>query len=196
MERALQTFRRLRQYTAADARPRDWNVAASEVAQGKAGMQLMGEWVRPLFVEAEQQGGHRYACTPVPGPARAFLFALDSFILFKPNNPAERQAQADFATSLFSPQLQQNMNLIRGTVPPRLGVDLGPFDRCARQSAQAYAAAASADALVPSTGQVVPPKVVEAWCKLLSDFWRDPAITARMAMERLRAAAHPAPPPR
>lgn len=192
MERALTTFRRLRQYTGQGARPRDWNVASDELAQGRAGMQVMGEWVRPLMAKAERQAGLRYTCVPAPGVGRAYLFALDSLVMFKLHNPGERQAQADFAAALLSPRLQQGMNLIRGSVPPRLGADLAQFDRCAKQSGAAYAASATAGALVPTTGQSVAPKVVQAWMKILSDYWRDQRITPRMAMDRLRAAARPA----
>jgi glucose/mannose transport system substrate-binding protein len=192
MERALTTFRRLRGYTGQGARARDWNVASDELAQGRAGMQLMGEWAMPLFARAGRQTGLRYDCMPGPGAGRAFVFALDSFVMFKPDNPGEREAQADFAAALLSPQLQQGMNLIRGSVPPRLGVDLGPFDRCARQSGAAYAAAGAAGTLVPTTGVSVAPKVVQAWMKILNDYWRDPRITPRMAIDRLRAAARPA----
>jgi len=192
MERALHTFRRLRSYTGQDARARDWNTASGELAQGRAGMQIMGEWAKPLFAAAERQTGLRYDCVPAPGVGHAYLFALDSFVMFKPNDPGERKAQADFAAALLSPQLQQEMNLIRGSVPPRLGVDLGPFDRCAKQSGAAYAAAAKAGALVPITGLSVAPKVVQAWMKILNDYWRDQRITPRMAMDRLQAAARPA----
>lgn len=192
MERALTTFRRLRAYTSEGAGARDWNVASEELAQGKAGMQVMGEWAKLLFADAERQAGLRYDCVPAPGVGRAYLFALDSFVMFKQDDPGQRKAQADFAALLLSPQLQQGMNLIRGSVPPRLGVDLGQFDRCARQSGAAYAAAAAAGALVPTTGLSVAPKVVKDWMKILNDYWRDQRITARMAMDRLRTAARPA----
>lgn len=192
MERALLTFRRLRQYTGEGARVRDWTTASGELVEGRAGMQMMGEWARPVFVDAERKSGLRYACVPAPGVGRAYLFALDAFVMFKASDPGERTAQADFAAALFSPQLQQGMNLIRGAVPPRLGVDMEAFDRCARQSGVAYAAAAAAGALVPTTGLAQGPKVVEAWMKVLADYWRDERITPRMAMERLRAAARSA----
>jgi glucose/mannose transport system substrate-binding protein len=189
MLHALQTFRRLRQYTGDSARTRDWNAASKELAQGRAGMQVMGEWAKPLFAEAERETGLRYDCVPVPGARQAYMFALDSFVMFKPNGAGERKAQADFAAALFSPQLQQGMNLVRGAVPPRLGIDMGQFDRCARQSGAAYAAAAAAGTLVPTTGLALGSKAAGEWAKILSDYWRDQRITPRMAMERLRAAA-------
>lgn len=188
MERALLTFRRIRQYTGESAGMRDWNAASRELAQGRAGMQVMGDWAKPVFSEAERDAGLRYACVPTPGAEPAYLFALDSFVMFRPKDASARKAQADFAAALVSPRLQQGMNLLRGSVPPRLGVDLGAFDRCARQSGAAYAAAAEAGTLVPITGLAVQSKVVEAWMKILSDYWRHARITPHMAMERLRAA--------
>lgn len=196
MERALSTFRRLRRYTSEGARARDWNAASDDLAQGRAGMQFMGEWAGPLFAEAGRKTGLRYACVPAPGVGRAYLFALDSFVMFKLNDPGGRKAQADFAAALLSPQLQQGMNLIRGSVPPRLGADLGPFEHCARQSGAAYASAAADGALVPTTGLAVAPKVVQAWMKILNDYWRDQRMTPRTAMDRLQAAARPVRPVR
>src|SRR5882762_6647746 len=46
MSRALQTFRRIKDFTDPKAPGRDWNVATAMVIKGEAGMQFMGDWAK------------------------------------------------------------------------------------------------------------------------------------------------------
>jgi glucose/mannose transport system substrate-binding protein len=189
MEQALQTFRRIKPYTDIAAMGRNWNVAASRLANGEAGMQFMGDWAKPIFQTAQRSGSLEFACVPAPGTAKAYAYTVDSFALFKVNSPAKTRAQQDFAADLLAPGVQEAFNLVKGSIPVRQGVDLTKFDRCAKQSAAAFEAASRGGTLVPSISMTLPPAVVDAMREAVSAYWHDDRITARATMQRLVAAA-------
>lgn len=189
MARVLQTFRRIKAYTDPAAMGRDWIVASSTVVKGEAGMQLMGDWAKPMFQAAQKNAGMEFACVPAPGTAKTYAFAVDSFALFKVNTPAKVKAQKDFASDLLSPAVQQAFNLAKGSIPVRLGLDLAEFDRCAKLSGAAFDAAARANTLVPSVSMSLPPPIEDAMRDAVSAFWHDDRITAQATMQRLVAAA-------
>ena len=189
MERALLTFRRIKQYTDPNKPERDWTAASSEVVQGKAGMQIMGEWANHMFAAAEKQSGLQYACVGSPGRAPVYLFALDAFAMFKQPGADAQKTQAALASALMLPKVQQQMNLIKNTIPARLDVDTAAYDRCARVSRAAYAAAAKGNTLATTIGMSATPKGADALTRIVTQFWRDERITARMAMAQMVAAA-------
>ncbi|KQY10408.1 sugar ABC transporter substrate-binding protein [Massilia sp. Root133] len=189
MEQALQTFRRIKPYTDVAAMGRNWNVAASRLANGEAGMQFMGDWAKPIFQTAQRRGNLEFACVPAPGTAKSYAYTVDSFALFKVNSPAKTRAQQDFAADLLAPGVQEEFNLVKGSIPVRQGVDLTKFDRCAKQSAAAFEAASRGGTLVPSISMALPPTVEDAMREAVSAYWHDDRITARATMQRLVAAA-------
>jgi glucose/mannose transport system substrate-binding protein len=189
MEQALQTFRRIKPYTDVAAMGRDWYVASARLANGEAGMQFMGDWAKPLFQAAQRNGSLEFSCVPTPGTGKAFSYAVDSFAMFKVNSPARFKAQQDFAADLLAPDVQEEFNLVKGSIPVRLGVDLARFDRCAKQSAAAFDAATRGGTLVPSIAMALPAAVEDAMRGAISAYWHDDRITARVTMQRLIAAA-------
>lgn len=189
MERVLQTFRRIKAYTAPAASSRDWIWASQKLAKGEAGMQLMGDWAKPVFMAAQDSSDLEFACVPAPGTAKAFAFVVDSFAMFKVNSAAKAEAQRDFAAALLSPAVQEEFNLDKGSIPVRLGMNLARFDRCAKLSGTAFQAAARANTLVPGISMSVPPAIEDAMREAISAFWRDDRITPQSTMARLAAAA-------
>lgn len=188
MERVLQTFRRIKAYTDPAGTGRDWILASSTVAKGEAGMQLMGDWAKPVFLAAQKNAGLDFTCVPAPGTAKAYSFAVDSFALFKVNSPAKIKAQKDFASDLLSPAVQEAFNLAKGSIPVRLGLDLTGFDQCAKLSGAAFGAAARANTLVPSISMSLPPAIEDAMREAISAYWHDDRISAQATMQRLVAA--------
>jgi glucose/mannose transport system substrate-binding protein len=188
MERALLTFRRLKQYTDTRRPERDWTTASQELIRGRAGMQLMGEWAGPLFADAQAAGRLDYACAAAPASTPGYVFALDSIVMFKVA-PAKAAAQRDFASALMSAPVQRQLNLAKGALPVRLDADLAPFGRCSQASGAAYRLAARDGTLVPSLGVALAPAVVEALQGIVTDFWRDDRMAPRTAVERMIAAA-------
>jgi glucose/mannose transport system substrate-binding protein len=189
MAQVLRTFRRIKTYTDPRSMGRDWIEASGRLVKGEAGMQLMGDWAKPVFLAAQHDAGLEFACVPAPGTAKAFSFAVDSFALFKVNSPSKIQAQKDFAADLLAPAVQVEFNLDKGSIPVRLGLNLAKFDDCAKRSGAAFSAAARANTLVPSISMSLPPAIEDAMREAISAYWHDDRITAQTTMASLAAAA-------
>ena len=189
MERALRVFRRIKSYTDHSTQQRDWPQASAMLASGKAGMEFMGDWNKPVLIAAQKTSDFEFECTPVPGTARAFVFDTDSFVIFKEKAAGKVKAQRVFATTILRPDVQEGFNLEKGSIPVRLGIDLGRYDRCARASKAAFQQAAQADTLVPSISMAQGPAVEATIRGIVSDYWRDDGMTPQTAIARLVALA-------
>jgi glucose/mannose transport system substrate-binding protein len=189
MERALLTSRRIKSYTVRPTQQWDWIQASGMLVSGKAGMSIMGDWNKPVLMAAHKTSGFEFECVPVPGTAKAFVFDTDSFVLFKETDARRVKAQRVFATTILRSDVQEGFNLEKGSIPVRLGADLGRYDDCAKSSRIAFQQAAQAGTLVPSISMAQRPAVEEAIRAVVSDFWRDDSMTTNMAMARLVALA-------
>jgi glucose/mannose transport system substrate-binding protein len=187
MERALLILRRIQSYTHRSTRQGDWLQGSEMLVNGKAGMEFMGDWNKPVLLAAQKASNFEFECIPVPGTAKAFVFDVDSFVIFKENDPRKVKAQRAFAMSILRSDVQERFNLEKGSIPVRLGIDFRRFDRCAKASRTAFQQAVQADTLVPSISMAQGPKVEEAIRSVVSDYWRDDSITPRVAMTRLVA---------
>lgn len=114
---------------------RDWAVATEMVASGKAGMQVMGDWAKGEFLAKGLKPGVDFLCFPTPTSTPNFLWAMDSFSMFQTTDPSLRAAQDELVKVLLDPEVQIKFNLIKGSIPPRLDVDMSKFDDCAKQAA-------------------------------------------------------------
>ena len=191
MEKVLTTFKRIKAYTDKNAPGRDWNLATAMVIKGEAGMQLMGDWAKGEFLAAGSLPGKGFICTPAPGTARAFIFNIDSFAMFKLKNPANTAAQKDLARAVMSVEFQEVFNLSKGSIPARMGMKMDKFDDCARASALDFTASAKSAALLPSVahGMAVTSAMEVAFKDAVSQFWNSDKMSIQEGMQKIAAAA-------
>ncbi len=189
MVQALKTFKRLKTYMDPDRANRDWNVATGMVINGKAGMQIMGDWAKGEFASAGQKAGTDYLCFPAPGAA-AFTLNVDSFAMFKLRAPAQRPAQLALARLIMAPPFQEAFSLAKGSIPARSDVSLDTFDDCAKRSRKDFDAAAQSGALLPSMAHGIATRsdVQGAFFDVLTQFFNDDAISAEQAADKLAKA--------
>lgn len=150
MQKAFDTFRKYQSYVDANAAGRDWNLATAMVIEGKAAMQIMGDWAKGEFTAAGKTPGQDYECVAAPGTAKDYTFNIDSFILFNNQEGDNQKAQEAFARLIMEPEFQEVFNLNKGSIPVRPGVPLGKFDSCATLSVDDFASTAKSGTLVPS----------------------------------------------
>ncbi|MEK8031305.1 ABC transporter substrate-binding protein [Ideonella sp. DXS29W] len=150
MLKAISTFRRLKGYTDAGANDRDWNRATSMVIKGEAAMQFMGDWAKGEFLAAGQKPLKDFYCASAPGTSRAFIFNIDSFAMFRLQDPKAVEAQKAMARAVMSPEFQSIFNLNKGSIPVATAVNLDNFDHCAQESSAYFVATSMIHALVPS----------------------------------------------
>ncbi|MEW9899834.1 ABC transporter substrate-binding protein [Chitinivorax sp. PXF-14] len=190
MEEALSTYKSLKKYTDKNAPGRDWNLATAMVIQGKAGMQIMGDWAKGEFLAAGKVPGKDFICTAAPGTSNAYTFNIDSFAMFKLTGDAAK-AQKDLAATIMSPAFQEVFNLNKGSIPARLNMDMSKFDDCGKQSSKDFVATAKSNTLVPSWahGMAMHSATQGAFQDTISQFWNTDSMTAKQAVEKLAAAA-------
>ncbi|XZG71144.1 extracellular solute-binding protein [Chitinibacteraceae bacterium HSL-7] len=191
MVRALETLRRLKPYVTPDPEGRDWNLATADVINGRAAMQLMGDWAKAEFVQANRQQGSDYLCWPAPTQAGDYTFAADTLTFFKQTDPLRIAAQQDFARLLMSKEGQEVFNLYKGNIPSRTDIDLSRYDDYARQSTKDFAAASGKGVLVPSWAHnmALQEHVRLAFFDLVEAFWRNDSMSAEDAARRFAEAA-------
>ncbi|WP_457325686.1 extracellular solute-binding protein, partial [Roseateles sp. P5_E11] len=187
MEKVLTTFRRLRRETDWQAPQHDWTEATRAVIRGKAAMQIVGDWAKPIFVAAAESSGFQFQCVAPPGTGDGYIFTSDSFVMFAMADAAKARAQQDFARLVMQPDVQQQFNMIKGSIPANQEADLSGFDRCGQQSATAFRQATQSNSLVPSFSMSVRAEVEDAVREVISDYWRDDRVTTQQTMKRLVA---------
>jgi glucose/mannose transport system substrate-binding protein len=185
MVRALLTFRRIKQYTQWKGPSRRWIRASELLIKGKAGMQFMGDWAKPVFLQAQARSGFVFECVPAPGTDKQFLFTTDAFAFFRLTDTTSIQAQQAFASLAMSRSVQAEFNQIKGGISARLDTDSNPGDRCGEIASIAYRRAAQNGNLVPSMAMSTSPGLELALPEIVSEFWRDDRVKPAATISRL-----------
>jgi glucose/mannose transport system substrate-binding protein len=111
---AIDDFATLVGYSNADRDSLDWPEAERLLIDGKAGYQMMGDWVAADLDENNFSG---YDSFTFPGNGKAFQWLADSFTLTTgAANPAGAEC---WLQTVASPEGQQAFNARKGSVPAR-----------------------------------------------------------------------------
>lgn len=70
MVEVFAALKKLRGYVDADAAGREWSAATAMVINGKAGMQIMGDWAKSEFTAAGKVPGKDYSACRSPARRR------------------------------------------------------------------------------------------------------------------------------
>ncbi|MBV7299432.1 ABC transporter substrate-binding protein [Enterovibrio paralichthyis] len=190
MRETLLTFRKMKQYTDADSPGRNWSDTTSLVIEGKAAMQMMGDWAKGEFLAANKEAGKDFLCIPAPGTANQFSFNIDSFVFFKNSNAGKTDSQRTLAKLILDPDFQREFNMSKGSIPVRVDSDMEGFDTCGKESMQAFLRAAATDNLVPSLSHnmAVGRASQIALFDVISRFFDDDDVSVDETMRYIRAA--------
>ena len=132
MVEAFDRMTKLRSYVDDNFSGRDWNLASAMVIEGKAGMQMMGDWAKGEFLKAGQKPGADFVCIRFPGTQGAVTFNSDQFMMFKVGDD-KTPAQLQMASDIESPEFQSAFNVVKGSVPARTDVPDTAFDDCGKK---------------------------------------------------------------
>ena len=132
MKEAFDRMAKLRTYVDDNFSGRDWNLASSMVIEGKAGMQIMGDWAKGEFVKAGKKPGVDFVCIRFPGTQGAVTFNSDQFMMFKVGDD-KKDAQLKMAAAIEDPEFQSAFNVVKGSVPARTDVPNTAFDDCGKK---------------------------------------------------------------
>jgi glucose/mannose transport system substrate-binding protein len=82
-------------------------------------------------------------------------------------------------------------NQNKGSIPVRLGHDMGKFDDCAKLSAKDFVETAKSGGLVPSVahGMAIKPATAGGIQDVVTQFWNDDKVSIADAQKKIAEAA-------
>jgi glucose/mannose transport system substrate-binding protein len=131
-KKVLLAFKRMQSYIDPGSPGRNWNDATAFLISGKAGMQIMGDWVKGEFAAAKQMAGKDFGCIAGLTPNSPYLIQGDAFVFPRTTNPSTVKAQKLLAKVLLNPSTQLDFNKLKGSIPIRSDIDPTSMDICAQ----------------------------------------------------------------
>ncbi len=149
MKEAFDRMATLRGYVDDNFSGRDWNLATAMVINGDALFQLMGDWAKGEFLNADKVPGEDFACFRFPGTQEQVTFNSDQFAMFSQGEGVSDE-QAYLAEAILSPTFQIAFNKVKGSVPARTDLDASELDACGQQGYEDFKAASASGNLYGS----------------------------------------------
>ncbi|TYL87925.1 ABC transporter substrate-binding protein [Bradyrhizobium cytisi] len=161
-------YKKLKAYVDAGAPGRNWNDATNLVIQGKAGMQIMGDWAKGEFVAAGKVPEKDYGCTVLSNHGGGYMMGGDVFVFPKTKDASTTKAQVTLARLMLKPETQIQFSLKKGSIPVRSDVDASQLDACAQKGMQYVSNTAQQ---LPSADMLAPPALIGALEDAISQYW-------------------------
>ncbi|KMM86093.1 glucose-binding protein [Pseudomonas taetrolens] len=191
-------LKKLQGYMDPDGTGQDWNLEAAKVINGKAGMQIMGDWAKSEWSAAGKKAGTDYECVPFPGTKGSFTYNIDSLAMFKlakkNDTPGNIAAQNDVAKVALEPEFQYVFNQNKGSIPVRNDLDMSKFDSCGQASAKDFDEAGKTGGQLPSmahnmaTSLAVQGAIFDTVSNFMSDKSADPASAGKKLYSAIKSA--------
>src|SRR5580658_2575691 len=186
MKKSFDNLAKLRDYIDPNYAGRDWNLATAMVIKGDALLQVMGDWAKGEFKNANKEAGKDYLCYRFPGTDGSVLYNTDMFAFFQVS--ADRQAaQTALADTTMSPDVQIDFNLIKGSAPARMDVSDAKFDACGKKAIADIKAANAKGTFLGSMAQnyAQPPAIATAYYDVVTKFLHGEIKTSDEAVKQL-----------
>ncbi|MGY0215778.1 ABC transporter substrate-binding protein [Endozoicomonadaceae bacterium StTr2] len=171
-----------------------WDAATTRVIEGKAAIQIAGDWARGEIIAAGKVPGKDILCKAVPGTENDFIYIIDSLVMFRTTDQQQQQAQARLARLLMNPEFQQSFSHYKGSIPIRQIIhskaDTQTVDACAQSARHALETSARAGSLLPSMvhSMAVNERVKRSFFDVVEHFFKTPRMTPEQASAQLKAA--------
>ena len=152
-----------------------WYKPAEQLYNNQVGFLIGGDWISGELSIMGYKPGKHYECFAVPGTENAFVYSVDSVAIFNQEEADTQQLQERFTDLLVSKQVQGEMNQAKGSIPPRMDVDLENYNQCSVQAAKVFRSAEKANLVLPSlaNGMSASPFVTEAYLQVISEMFSD-----------------------
>jgi glucose/mannose transport system substrate-binding protein len=103
-----------------------WDQAAQLVADGAAGMTIMGDWVNGYYTSIDLAPNEGYGWAPSPGTGGTFMMLSDTFSL--PKDAPNRENAVAWLALAGSKEGQDAFNPLKGSIPARTDGDRDLYD--------------------------------------------------------------------
>jgi glucose/mannose transport system substrate-binding protein len=151
MKAVFDEMRKLRSYVDPDFSGRDWNLATAMVMNGRAAMQVMGDWAKGEFFAADKKLGTDFICSPTPKKTDGYILNSNSFAFFDvPAGSDKDKGRKLLAHVMLSEPVEIAYCMFKGSIPARRGVSRNGFDEAALRSMDDLEKSISDNTLVPS----------------------------------------------
>ncbi len=177
----LNTYRELNAFTDEGSPGRLWNDTTAMVIEGKAAMQVMGDWARGEFAVAGKEAMVDYSCI-IPGKEKYVALGGDVFVFPKNDDPKVKDVQLAMASMMVNPTVQAKFNNAKGSLPMRLDVDTSAADACMQMGLDLIQ---NPDAIMRESDDWNTPAFTNAWDDIISEFRNDPNYTVAQVMDDL-----------
>jgi len=177
VRRALETMARILSFANTDHAALVWDQAVQLLIDGKAAMNVMGDWAAGYFTSKGWKPNVHYGFAPAPGTAGTFVVVTDTFGL--PKRAPHRQNAINWLRVAGSKEGQEAFNPLKGSICARTDCDMSKFDAYLQSSARDF----SRNTLVPSEvhGSAAPETFATEFNDIVNVFVprRDVAATQR-----------------
>lgn len=185
-KKAVENFKKLKSYVDPGSPGRDWNLATGMVIDGKAGFQMMGDWAKGEFINANKAAGKDFGCFMAGGANSPYSIGGDVFVFPRNKAAGSAETQKKLAEMMISPAIQVAFNNKKGSIPIRTDVDLSGVDICAAQGVKAV----KENRLIEGIDDLLSPDVKGAFEDAISKYWNsnqsaDDAVKAVAAALKL-----------
>jgi glucose/mannose transport system substrate-binding protein len=169
------------------ARYETWEAATKALVDGQGQILFAGDWVKPMFTDADGNLPDQIVCEPYPEASATFLYNLNSVVMFKETTVA---STGNMAHLLFTENVLTDLNLREGSIPARLDISPWGFDRCAVRAMREFRSAHTINTLQPSlaAGMAAPEGVQKSVYKIVNEFILDDSITPEQGAKNLAKA--------
>lgn len=147
--RSLSIFRAISALQPLPLQKLSWSQATLKLAQGKALMQVGGDWVLGELNTYDKLLSKNVLCQVTPGTEQHFLYNMDSVIFLRSKYMSSSEAQ-NIASQLQSKTLQYHFNLDKGSIPVQPDIGLEGFHTCQKRSKRDFLVAQQTQNIVPS----------------------------------------------
>lgn len=144
VKKSVAIFKKMLGYINDDHSSRAWQDASQLVADGKAGMNIMGDWAKGYYQSLKLEPNKDYGWTETPDTNGDFMVITDTFGL--PKGVKKEKDVKKFLTVLGSVEGQDAFNTLKGSIPARTDADASKYDVYGQETIKDF----KKDALTPS----------------------------------------------
>jgi glucose/mannose transport system substrate-binding protein len=180
--KTLTELKDLKKYTDDGYANRNWNDTTNLVIQGKAGLQIMGDWARGEFSAAGMTGVKDFGCMIGLNEDSPIVSTDGDVIVFpKQSDPDKEAAQKRLAALLISPEVQVAFNNAKGSMPVRGDVDMATADPCMQKALKAVE---DPKKIASGVQRFITEDTSNELNSLISQFWSDDSMTPEAAQAK------------
>lgn len=152
---------------------RAWNDTLSLMADGKAGIYVMGSWAGGELAAMGKVYGTEWGCSIAGGDT--WILGATGFMI--PDLGRESKGQDDFIRALLDPAVQTAFSVQKGSIPTRSDASSEGLSECSKMVAKGAAEGHG----VPNPNALLSADAGGQISDLVTNFWSDKSITAEDA---------------